>query len=319
MVKRLTKRSLTQLLLAAGTVAFSVAVLGFLLYRERAQLLQLQWRLDPLLIGGAFLAYFCGLTVATLVWANLMQQLGSTLPYATHIDYFCLSQLAKRLPGTLWYVASRTYLYNQVGESLRLVAFGSSLELLLTFVSGCLTTLLFAGYAVAEQTPLGWWGWVVLAGSSFVLLHPGFLHYLLRRFKIGEAPRLQYGHLLLWVFLYSVLWVIGGFVLYCTSNLVTTIGLAHLPYFIGSWSLVGTLSFVVFFLPTNLGFTEVGLSLLLVRVIPSSLAVIVAVVNRIFLLICEIGGVLLLLLAVRLWTYNVVNKHSHPKRDQRAL
>lgn len=312
MVKRLTKRSLTQLLLAGGTVAFSVAVLGFLLYRERAQLFQLQWHWDPLLIGSALLAYGVGLTIATLIWANLMQQLGSTLPYATHIDYFCLSQLAKRLPGTLWYVASRTYLYKQVGESLRLVAFGSSLELLLTFVSGCLTTLFFAGYAVAEQTPLGWWGWVALAVSGFLLLHPHVLHYLLRRFQIGDAPRLHYRHLLLWVFAYSLLWMIGGFVLYCTSNLVTTVAIRHLPYFIGSWSLVGTLSFVVFFLPSNLGFTEVGLSLLLVTVISSSVAVIVAVVNRIFLLLCEIGGVLLLLVLVRLWS----SKHLGHSRHQ---
>lgn len=319
MVKRLTKLPLAQLLLAAGTVAFSVAILFFLLYREREQLLQLQWRLDPLLIGGAFLAYFCGLTLATMIWANLMQQLGSTLPYATHISYFCLSHLAKRLPGTLWYIAGRTYLYSQVGESLRLVAFGSSLELLLTFVSGCLTTILFAGYALAEKTPLGWWGWLALAGGGFLLLHPKLLHYLLRRFKIVDAPHLQYGRLLWWVLLYSLIWIIGGLVLYCICNLVTTVTIAHLPYFIGSWSLVGTLSFFVFFLPSNLGFTEVGLSLLLATVLPSSLAVIVAVINRIFLLFCEIGGVLLLLLAVRLGSYNEMRKHSRPARDPRAL
>lgn len=318
MVKRLMTRSPAQLLVAAGTVAFSIAILGFLLYRERVQLFQLQWHVDPLLIGSAFLAYLLGLTLATLIWANLMQRLGSTLPYATHIDYFCLSHLAKRLPGTLWYIAGRTYLYNQAGESLRLVAFGSSLELVLTFVSGCVTTLLFAGYALAEQTPLGWWGWLLLAGSGFLLLHPKLLHYLLQRFKMADAPRLQYSQLLLWVFLYSVIWMIGGFVLYCMSNLVTTVALRHLPYLIGSWSLVGTLSFVVFFLPSNLGFTEVGLSLLLVTVIPSSLAVIVAVINRIFLLLCEIIGILSLIGLVRLWLYKMTPNDGRHRRDQGA-
>lgn len=315
MVKRLTARSLTQLLVAAGTVAFSIAILGFLLYRERTQLFQLQWRFDPLFIGSAFLAYVLGLTLAALVWANLMCCLGSALPYPTHIDYFCLSHLAKRLPGTLWYIAGRTYLYNQVGESLRLVAFASSLELVLTFVSGCITTLLFAGYALAEQTPLGWWGWLLLASSGFLLLHPAFLHYLLRRFKVADAPRLHYRQLLPWVFLYSFIWMIGGFVLYCMSNLVTPVAFTHLPYLIGSWSLVGTLSFVVFFLPSNLGFTEVGLSLLLVTVIPSSLAVIVAVINRLFLLLCEIIGILSLIGVVRFWLYKTAPNARPYRRD----
>lgn len=306
MVKRLTTRSPAQILLAAGTIAFSMAILGFLLYRERLSLLQLQWHFDPLLIGGAFSAYWLGLTLATLIWAQIMQQLGSTLPYATHIDYFCLSHLAKRLPGTLWYLAGRTYLYNQAGESLRLVAFGSSLELVLTFVSGCVTTLFFAGYALAEQTPFGWWGWLLLATGGFLLLHPAFLHYLWRRFKLVDAPRLQYRQLLQWVLLYSIIWMIGGLVLFCISNLVTRVAVVHLPYLIGCWSLVGTLSFVVFFLPSNLGFTEVGLSLLLVTVIPSSLAVIVAVINRIFLLLYEIVGILSLIFVVRLWSHKLI-------------
>jgi hypothetical protein len=64
--------------------------------------------------------------------------------------------------------------------------------------------------------------------------------------------------------------------------------------------LVGTLSFMMLFLPSNLGFTEVGLSLLLATIIPSSLAVIVAVITRIFLLLCEIVGIPILIFLFRL-------------------
>jgi hypothetical protein len=69
---------------------------------------------------------------------------------------------------------------------------------------------------------------------------------------------------------------------------------------IGSWSLVGTLSFLVFFLPSNLGFSEVGWSLLLATLVPSALAVVVAVVNRIIVLIYEIVTVAGILLLIRL-------------------
>lgn len=300
-MNRLTARSLSQILLALGTLAFSGAVLGVLLYRERTLLFQVQWRLDPWLLAIAFLVFWVGLLIATLTWAMLMRQLGSTLPYTTHVDHYCISQLAKRLPGTLWYLAGRTYLYKQDGESLRLVAFASSVELFITILSGSLTSLLFAGYSLSEQTPFPLWGWVLLCAIGLLLLHPKPLHYLLQRFKILETPRLQYRQLLSWVVLYSLIWVIGGAVLYLVSNTVMTISLTHLPYFIGSWSVVGTLSILVFFLPSNLGFTEVGLSLLLAAVIPSSLAVVVAVANRIFLLLCELIGIPGLLFLIRFW------------------
>jgi glycosyltransferase 2 family protein len=299
-MKRFTTRSLSQILLAIGALAFSVVVLGLLLYRERALLLTFQWQLDPLFLSGAFGLFFAGLVIATLTWATLMRRLGSTLPYTTHIDHYCLSQLAKRLPGTLWYLAGRSYLYKQDGESLRLVTFASSIELFITILSGSLTSLLFAGYSLSKQTPFPW-GWVLVSVLGLLFLHPKPLHYLLRRFNIVETPRLHYAQLLLWVGLYSLIWILGGAVLYMVSRTVTPISLTELPYFIGSWSLVGTLSILVFFLPSNLGFTEVGLSLLLSPIIPSSLAVIVAVANRIFLLCCELVGIPALIMLIRLF------------------
>ncbi len=300
MVKRLTSRSLPQLLLAGGTLFFSLAVLALLLYREWDRLFEIQWRLDPRLFAGVLLAYLTGLAIASCVWADLMRRFGSTLPALTHIEYFCLSQLAKRLPGTVWYIAGRTYLYKQVGESLRLVTFASSVELLITVLSGALATLLFTGYTLSEWTPLPWWGWLLFIVCALLLLHPRLLQYWVRRFKLGEPARLHYRHLLLWVCLYICNWLLGGFVLYFTSNLVTTIPLSQLPYLMGSWILVGTLGFVVFFLPTNLGFFEVGLSLLLATIVPSTLAVIIAIVNRVVLLITEIVGITLAILFIRL-------------------
>ena len=299
MVKRLASRSFGQILLAVGTLLFSLAILAFLLYRERDQLLQIQWRFDPILIAGAFLAYLVGLGVVALVWADMMRCFGSTLPYTTHIEYFCLSHLAKRLPGTVWYLAGRTYLYKQAGDSLRLVTFASSIEILIMIVSGVLTSLLFTGYSLTELTPLPWWGWIGLAVIGLLLLHPRTLHYAVRRFNVKSLPTLRYRRLWLWIGLYSIPWIIGGIVLYLIANLVTVVSLTHLPYVIGSWSLVGTLSFLVFFLPTNLGFSEVGLSLLLVTIIPSALAVVIAIVNRIVLLISEIVGIGLVLLLIR--------------------
>lgn len=308
MVNRLRSRSLSQLFLIAGTLAFTLAILAFLLYRERELLLQLQWRFNPWLISSAFLAYVSALIMVVLVWADLMRSFGSTLPTATHIEYFCLSHLAKRLPGTVWYLAGRSYLYKQVDEPLRRVTFASSVEFLITFLSGALTTLLFLGYLVTQLTALPWWGWLLLAALGLLLLHPRSLHYWSRRFNLSDLPTLHFGRLLLWVALYSLSWIIGGFILFVTCHLVTTIPIAQLPYLIGSWSLIGTSTILVFFLPSNLGFSEVGLSLLLATLVPSTFAVVIAVLNRIIVLIYEIVSIAGILALIRLLrSYNVLS------------
>lgn len=302
MVKRLTNYSWPQLLLVAGTLAFTLAILAFLLYRERELLWQIRWRFDPWLISGMFLTYLIALGLVVFVWADLMRCFGSTLPYTVHIEYFCLSQLAKRLPGTVWYLAGRSYLYKQVGEPLGRVTFASSVELLIAFLSGAMTSLLFAGYTLTELSLLPRWGWSLLVIGGLLLLHPRSLHYWSRRFNLNDLATLHYAHLVLWVALYTLSWMSGGLILYFICNLVIAVPIAHLPSFIGIWSLVGTLSYLVFFLPSNLGFSEVGLSLLLTTLLPSALAVVIAILNRTFLLICEvvgIGGTLLLIRLVR--------------------
>jgi hypothetical protein len=119
---------------------------------------------------------------------------------------------------------------------------------------------------------------------------PRVIRWVLRRLGHSNAPLVPYRAILGWLSVYLVIWVLGGLILYLIANAVTVVDLGFAPYLIGSWSLVGVLSVLVFFLPTNLGFTEVGLSLLLASVMPSSLAVVVAILSRIAVMVYELLG-----------------------------
>ena len=64
---------------------------------------------------------------------------------------------------------------------------------------------------------------------------------------------------------------------------------------------VGVLSVVVFVLPSNFGLTEVGLSLLLSAIMPSSLAVVVAVLTRVLMTIFSALACGMIVAATTLW------------------
>lgn len=279
-------------LLAAGII------LATLLYRERAVLLTYDWQLRWGYLGLGFGLLLLGLVLAALVWASIMRTLGSGVTHSDHLRYYVISHLARRLPGTVWYVASRGYLYRQHGESVPFIALASALELLITTVSGALVTLFFGAISTTLSTlqMLGLLATVVVGGLA---THPALVRWGLRRLGQANAPLPPYRAILQWLGAYLLIWVLGGLILYCIANAVTNVDLRTAPYIIGSWSLVGVLAVTVFFLPSNLGLTEVGLSLLLATLMPSSIAVLIAVLARIAIIVYELLGAWLILAILR--------------------
>lgn len=289
-----------RLLLALGTVAVSVAVLGLLLYRERDVLLAYDWQIRPGFLPAGLGLMLGGTVLAAWIWGSLMNALGSAVDWGGHVYIYCISQLAKRIPGTLWYVAGRGYLYRERGESVRLVTVATGIELVITVLAGALVSLACASYALVDLPRAQWWGLLAAVGAGVACTHPRAIGWLLRRTGLEAPPRLRYARVLAWLGGYVLLYVVGGLIFFTVANVVTPVAARHVPFIIGSWSLVSTLSVLVFFLPSNLGFTEVGLSLLLSSLIPSSLAVLVAVLSRLLFIVYELGSVGIILLAVRI-------------------
>ena len=113
------------------------------------------------------------------------------------------------------------------------------------------------------------------------------MDWIFRLLKV-EASEFSYLEILKWLITYIFAWILGGLLLFSLGNSITTIPIENLPYIIGSFGLVNLLSLAFFFLPTNLGITEVGLSLLLANIMPSSVAVVVAIAFRLVVILYEI-------------------------------
>lgn len=287
------------LLFTLVSVAAAAGVLGLLVYREWDAFVAFDWQLNWWAIAAAFGLLLVGLAAAALAWTLIMRSMGSNLASLLHLRFYVITYLARRLPGTVWYVAGRGYLYRQEGESLRLVTIASSVEYALQIVAGALVTLALWSYVLREVSIWYAAGLALLALLGLAATQPPAMRWYLRRVGLTDAPALRTSRVLQLLLLYSALWLVTGAMFYAIAFAVTAIGPEHMLYLIGCWSLVGTLSVVVFFLPSNFGFTEVGLSLLLSAVMPSSLAVLVAVLSRLFSMAFELvaAGLTLPLLA----------------------
>jgi hypothetical protein len=167
---------------------------------------------------------------------------------------------------------------------------------------GVFASILFA-IQILSKYPAGTAALAALFILCLILLHPRTLAKILKLLK-SDIQYFSYKRILEWIGIYFIAWVLGGVFLFSVANVVYTIDLQHLGYVIGTWSVIGISSFLLFFLPSNMGFNEIGISLLLSILMPSSFAVIIAVFSRIIILIYEI------VLAAVCWAIELRNKRG---------
>lgn len=272
-----------------GVVIFllSLGVLSALVYPQRELLISQEWNVHWNALVFTFGVFSIALLVVALIWSWIMNIVGGKLPLMTHLQIYLVSHLTRRLPGTIWYVASRVVMYKQEGVRTKLVVVASGIELLVMMVSGIIISLFFSASIMANYNiRLGWF--VVFSVIGIGLLHPKTIKVLLKKSKIEIPESLRTLQVVQWVVVYTFVWVLGGLVLFGVANVVSNVGWSNLPYLIGCWSIVGVISTSLLFLPSNLGVTEVGLSLLLSVVVPSPIAVVIALLVRLLLIVFEV-------------------------------
>jgi glycosyltransferase 2 family protein len=257
----------------------TVGALGYLVYRERATLLDHVWRIYPAPLLLAILIYALDVMWAAVLWGSILNRLGCRIKFLQHYRFYCLSHLAKRIPGTLWYIANRATLYSESGVDMKLTTAASGMEFALILISAACTTLVFSlPILAAHHVPTWVIGLVFLA--ALLCIHPRVMRYLFGLLNV-EASSFDFKDLLRWTIGYIVMWLLGGVMFYFMASIYYPLPWQAVSYIVGAWSLVGLVSYLLLLSPTNFGVTEIGLSLLLTSIMPAPVAVVAAVTSRI--------------------------------------
>lgn len=270
----------------AFSAVFSVSILAYLVYSQREILFTYKFDLKYQYLLVAFSIFSIALYVAAFVWGLIMNTLTKPLPIFKHVFFYFFSNIAKRIPGTVWYVAGRGYLYNQSNIPLTLVTVASTIEYAVIILSGILVSVLFSFPQLSNNRS---WGVIVVIATviCFLIIQPRSIQWLLAKLHIDKYNTLRYSTIIGWLSLHTFVWILGGIIVFAISNSITPIPYTDLPLVIGSWSLTGVISSVFFFLPSNFGISEVSLSLLLSRIMPTPIAVFVAIFTRLAITLFE--------------------------------
>ncbi len=275
------------------SVVFMASLAG-LVYVGRNQLAAYQWRFRPVPALSAFGAFSLALWLAARVWASIATTLGNYASPAEHERIFVISNAVKRIPGPFWYIIGRAYLYRRHGFGLKYASVASAVELFVAIIGGMLVLLGFAPL-VAGATTASALVTVAVLGAMLLaaLVLPG-TQRMVGQF-VGGPVRVRPRQLVFWVLSYSLIWVLGGVVLFFILNTFASVPWQALGFITGAWVLVGVSSTLLVFLPSNFGVLEIGLGALLSTLVPTSVAFVLALLSRASLMVFEFVWALVVL------------------------
>jgi uncharacterized membrane protein YbhN (UPF0104 family) len=259
--------------------------IGYRLYQDRDQIAQLRdIQVELIWLIVAFIVQTAGMLNAVDAWGTMLRRLGYNLPLRKHFRIYALSNLAARLPGIGVTAASRAFMYGQHGvDGIRVAA----IALIEPLVFGAaativaLITLALPGGVGGVANP-----WILGGALSIVLLilpSPLFRRLLdWLTVRHSATTTLQWRHVLVWVARNTITIVLGGIALYCVCRTASAIPEFSFVIFIQCWALLVVAGSLLFWIPVELGITNIILVLTLSTMMPMPQALLLLIAWRVW-------------------------------------
>jgi glycosyltransferase 2 family protein len=279
----------------------SALFMGYNLYTNWKKLCDYHWRFDFYYLFLATVALVLAFMSNVGGWSFIINRLGGTSSFRENMEIYCLAAHGKRIPGLVWYVAGRIYLYERVGVPASVTVQASLWEIILQMLSGLAIYIVF--WPLYREGQYRSFNYFLLAAIPLLLLtfSPTAFKHLLRRVRQIKWERkivqVDWSVKTFWFIIYFLGGLAGGSILYFLTKAVSSATPSSLlPVCWGFVALSGAISSLTFFLPSGAGVREVSLSLLLSSYVPLPVAIALSLLFRVWILVGET------ILLVLLWS-----------------
>ncbi len=268
-------------------VGFIVAYLVSIDYGTFQDVQPLWWALAVATVLALSFRYW-----GAFIWTTLLRSLGAegVRLDANLLYVYAKSWLGRYIPGTAPWILGKIYFAAEHGVSKSKLGVSSLLEGALQVIVQMLFALaLLASDDRLEVLPSGWrvTFYLVIAGCTVALLPPVFNNLLslalrvLRRGPLPAEHRASLRTIATGFGLYAVGAVVGGLSLFFIAKTVyPTLPYSQMTFVMGASTLAGAASMLAVFVPGGIGVREGIQVVLLGLVMPTDVALLVAVTSR---------------------------------------
>jgi len=294
--------------LAAGIIVFSALVPVAL--DNRRQLMDISWHLDVVPLAASACILMITYYLSILGWHRVMASLGSTSTFEDTARVWLYSNLARYLPGKMWYAVGRVVLSNDVGISPVVASLGVVLEIAFLLISHALVAVVGWPLWMSRALPtIPWFPSIAMTVGAVASAHPKVLSWgfaQCRRFggdrlvaQSDHDIQLHYRDTLQTLAIYVAEACMMGVAFYLLARALTPLPLSAIPSVTGIFALAWLIGFVSLFAPGGLGVREGVLAYLLSSMVAGPAAIAIAVLSRACLVASELLCVALVKLAER--------------------
>ena len=271
-------------------------------------------------IGYIFLSIGCFslfLINLSLIWYLITKIFGCNLGLQQTIVYWFYSMLGKYIPGKLFLILGRVYLYEKKGINKKKIIFSLVLEIICGLIASLIVAQISIPYLIqSEDISININYYYALIILTLVFVHPKVIIYLINLYnKISNQPRIdidvKYSKIFLIVILYLLNYFLLGSGFYFLVNSLFEINPNHFLFLTSIYVLAGTIGILALFSPSGIGVRESVLVILLPTIMPTSYAALIMIISRLWETIIEIGMTLSLIVYakiknIKLYFWNIV-------------
>jgi len=285
------KNRIGRLLRVAVGAAVAVACFYFLgdrLARDWSKIPWHQIHLNAPVLIASFLVMFVWMVGYSLAWKVLLAGLGERISLYSAVAVLAVSQIGKYIPGKVWYTVGRMYLAKKHGVSEAKTAVSTVMETAMSLLSAVILFGLAVTLVPRGMIPARVYLAFLLVPFCVVAVYPPILSrvtgLILRKLHMPVFEiRMTFRRLLGILGMYVLQWVIQGFGCYLLIRSFYPIDLSRLPMVAGAFALSWILGFIVLVSPAGLGIREGIFTFALQLVVPEPVAIIAALMSRIWI------------------------------------
>ena len=222
----------------------------------------------------------------------LVRRLKVNLSFRRGFKFWALSQLGRYLPGKFWYALGRTYFCARENIEKSTAVASIFLEAVLMVIAAGFVFLL-ALPLMTSTHPVSIVPYLLVIPMGLVSIHPflfsNVFNFVTKKLKGTEVQfGLSYIQMLSFVGIYMALWLFCGLAFFLFVNSIHRVSWGKLVPITGTFAIAWIIGFLSFITPGGLGVREGALSVLLANYMPAPMAIVVALLSRIWFIAAEL-------------------------------
>lgn len=285
------RKGLVKRILQVLAVAVIFYFLARNLYLNWNKILEYDWKVNYYFLASSLVLSIVGAFLIALGWNLILRVLGGRLAHRRALKIFFITDLAKYVPGKVWTMVGKVYLCTKEGIPVARTSASVVIQPLIQVISGMLMFLASLPFWTKTTDFINkLYFFLPLIPIGLIVLYPAImtkaLNFVLTRLKQDPvALNMKYGHILLILLLWCGLWILSGVTYYFLIVGIYSIPLSLLPVVIGIFSIAGVSQFLT---PSGIGVLEGVLTVLLSLYFPVHIAILIALLARVWKTVTEL-------------------------------